>query len=254
MKVTFLGTGTSHGIPVIGCSCRVCRSDDPKDSRWRASVYIANDQESLVIDTPPEFRLQMLRARITSLHAVCFTHGHADHVFGIDDLRTFTREQTLPLYADRDTLLSMQKRFDYLFSEHSFCGSRIADLHLQDIDASQPVLGGMPVIPVPVLHGRQRITGYRIGPFAYLTDCSGLPDESWGLLEDLEVLVIGALRYRPHPTHYSIPQVLEVIKELNPRIAYLTHMCHDVSHAELERKLPHSVRPAFDGLTIELPA
>ncbi len=251
MKVTFLGTGTSHGIPVIACGCRICLSDNPKNTRWRSSVLLESGTDAVVIDTPQEFRLQALRAGIKHLSAVCYTHGHADHIFGIDDLRVFTRGKKLLVFGDRITLKGISEKFDYIFREHCE-GGGIPSLQLHDIEQSHAMLGEYRVLPVPVNHGREIITGYRAGPFAYITDCSDLPPASIEMLADLDVLVIGALRYKPHPTHYSVSQALDMIEKLSPRLAYLTHMCHDIDHEELERTLPASVRPAYDGLSIEL--
>ncbi len=251
MIVTFLGTGTSHGIPVIGCSCRVCSSSDPKNTRWRSAVHITGGEDSLLIDTPPELRLQVIRSEIRRVTAVLYTHSHADHLFGIDDLRVFSRHAPLPVYADRATLEEISNTFGYIFKPQRK-GGGIPELLLRDVSQQELRLAGHRVIPVPVHHGCQLITGYRIGRFGYITDCSYLPDESRKLLEGLDVLVIGALRYRPHITHYSVDQALEVIRQLSPRMAYFTHMCHDIDHNELEQALPDTVRPAYDGLSIQI--
>ena len=251
MIVTFLGTGTSHGIPVIGCSCRVCTSRNPKNTRWRSAVHIREGKDSLLIDTPQELRLQVIRAGITNLTGVLYTHGHADHLFGIDDLRVFSRTKPLPVYADKQTLEEIRSTFAYIFKPQRQ-GGGIPDLLLKRVEHHRVFAGTHRVIPVPVYHGRRMITGYRIGGFAYITDCSQLPEMSRKLLADLDVLVIGALRYRRHVTHYSVEEALEIIDQLSPRIAYFTHMCHDIEHQELEDMLPDTVRPAYDGLSIQI--
>ncbi len=251
MNITFLGTGTSHGVPVIGCGCRVCRSPDPKNRRTRSSLLLEDEQTALVIDTPQEFRIQALREGLGRLDGVCYTHHHADHVYGIDDLRVFTKHRKLPVYGPEKTLRFIREKFDYMFAGN--CGrGGIADLDLRDIQQSGPEIGGYILQPVPVNHGREVITAYRAGPLAYVTDCSGIPPKSFELLEGVEVLIIGALRHRPHPTHFSVDEALAVIEKIGPRMAYFTHMCHDIDQKELEMQLPASVRPAYDGLSLSI--
>ncbi len=251
MRVTFLGTGTSHGIPVIACSCRVCSSKNPKNQRWRSSVLIESGSDSAVIDTPQEFRLQALRSGITSLTSVCYTHAHADHIFGIDDLRVFSKEKKLQVYGDEETISVIAETFGYIFSGRN-SGGGIPSLELHNIAEKAPYIGEHRVMHIPVQHGCRTITGYRVGPFGYITDCSGLPEQSIEMLKGLDVLVIGALRYRTHPTHWNVQQALEMAETLSPRLAYFTHMCHDIDHDQLESMLPDGISPAYDGLTLEL--
>lgn len=249
--LTFLGTGTSHGVPVIGCSCPVCRSKDPKNNRMRASVLIEHKDHSYLIDTGQEFRLQAIRAGITGLDAVFYTHDHADHLYGIDDLRALTFGKRLPVYGAPDTLDQVRERFAYIFGEN-VPGGGVPSLDLRVIKPEGMSLDGLQVTPVPIYHGKRLIYGYRFGSIAYLTDCSGIPEGSYALLEDLEVLVIGALRWRPHATHYSVPEAVGAVKRIAPKQAYLTHMCHVLEHYELDAQLPEHISPAYDGLKISI--
>lgn len=252
MKVTFLGTGTSHGVPVIGCRCPVCTSGDPKNNRMRASVLVESEHISFVIDTGPEFRIQAIRAGLQTLDAALYTHDHADHLYGIDDLRVFTWKGSLPVYGSTPTLEQIKSRFAYIFG-HDLPGGGVPSLTLHPLDGDGVHLGGMTVTPVPIYHGKQTIFGYRFGSFAYLTDCSGIPPESLPLLEGLDVLVVGALRYQRHPTHFSVSQAVEAIEMIRPKRGYLTHMCHKLEHHELSSQLPEGIEPAWDGLEIILP-
>lgn len=248
MKVTFLGTGTSHGIPVIGCTCSVCTSTNPKNKRSRCSVWVEDENTSIVIDTAPDFRQQALRQGIGTLDAILFTHAHADHVHGLDDIRPFSWTQTVPVYGNRATIEEIQVRFQYIFIETQKGGGKPKIL-LNEIKTSFQI-GTLAVIPVPIFHGKLNILGFRIGSFAYITDCSGIPEESYPLLTDLDVLVIGALRYKAHETHFSVSQALAEIEKIKPRRAYFTHLCHRIEHASLSSELPGHIRPAWDGLTL----
>jgi phosphoribosyl 1,2-cyclic phosphate phosphodiesterase len=249
LKMTFLGTGTSHGVPVIGCDCRVCRSEDQRNKRMRASVLIEHDGHRYLVDTGQEFRLQALRAGIDSLDAVFYTHDHADHLYGIDDLRALTFGKKLPVYGAEDTIDQIRHRFAYIF-ESDLPGGGVPSLDLRIMPREPLVLDGLTVTPVPIYHGRRIIYGYRFGSIAYLTDCSGIPESSYELLRDLDVLVVGALRWRSHPTHYSVPEAIAAIERIRPRQAYLTHMCHILEHEELDRQLPENISPAYDGLIV----
>lgn len=241
------------GVPVIGCECDVCRSRDPRNRRTRSALSIQESGTTVVIDTPPEFRLQALRCGLKRVDAVLFTHLHADHIFGFDDLRRFNQLQAdrIPVYGSRETIEGLRRSFAYVFEPPQQPGISKPAVETHILEG--PVqIGPLSVTPVPVLHGSLPITGYRVGPLAYLTDCSHIPESSLAQLEGLEVLVIGALRYRPHPTHFSIPQALEVVQRLKPRLAFLTHLSHEVDHRTAPRQLPPNVRLAYDGLELDI--
>lgn len=251
MRITFLGTGTSHGIPVIGCNCGVCTSSDPRNARMRSSVLIEEGSCSYIIDTGQEFRLQAIRAGIRDVDAVFYTHDHADHLYGIDDLRVFTYHHPLAVYGSAETLNQIRDRFSYIFTS-PYQGGGVADLELKSIGQEPLVIDGLTIRAVPIYHGCRLITGYRFASFAYLTDCSGIPESSYELLKGLDLLVIGALRMTGHPTHFSVPQAVEAIERIRPKRALLTHMCHQLEHETLSGLLPEGIEPAYDGLTIEL--
>lgn len=273
LELLFLGTGTSAGVPMIGCECPVCRSPDPRDQRFRPSVLVsypdAGDDgpvtRRLLIDATAELRLAAIRHGLRRLDAVLMTHAHADHVTGIDDLRRFNVVMGGPLdvYGDQPTHDALGKMFPYIFEPHrNLNKSFIPQLVRHTIRPAAPfVLHGARWTAIPLMHGRQPIVGYRVdlpaevdgGPgaaLAYCTDVSRFPPEAYPLLEGLDVLVIDALRYRHHPTHLTVDQALAQIGQIQPRHAYLTHMAHDVMHADLEASLPEHVFPSFDGLTV----
>lgn len=257
MRIVFLGTGTSHGIPVVTCGCAVCNSSDPRDTRYRSSVAIFGDHgERVLIDAGPEFRLQAIRAKLERLDAVLVTHAHADHIHGLDDVRPLTKGKPLPIYASAFDVAELRERFSYAFKDGQMGGGK-PKLELWEAPSEGATVGSIRAIPIPVMHGERRILGYRLGKFAYLTDCSAVPAESVDMLRGLDTLVIGALRKRPHPTHFTFDQALELAAELRPSRAFLTHICHDMSHAEIDRYcqtfgLPFPAGPAWDGLEIEV--
>jgi phosphoribosyl 1,2-cyclic phosphate phosphodiesterase len=250
---TILGSGTSTGVPVLGCSCRVCRSKDPKDRRSRASLWVEAGGLSILFDTATEFRLQALAAGIGSLDALFVTHAHADHIHGLDDLRTLSHHGEIPLYSSPSTLEEIENRFSYIFRGLRTGGGK-PRIRLSPVYAEgEPVRlpgpeGELSVLPVPIFHGSMPILGYRIGPFAYLTDCSEIPQKSYRLLEGVQVLVVDGLRFRPHPTHFSVDQAIAAVRRIGAQEAYLTHLCHEVSYRELAEYLPDGIHPAFDGL------
>lgn len=253
-RVTFLGTGTSHGVPAIGCRCGTCTSTDPRDSRWRPSILIElAGGMSVLVDTAPDLRAQALRFQIERVDAILFTHAHADHLLGLDDVRRFNDLQgcAIPCYGDRATMTEIRRVFAYAFRTGTV-GGGIPQLVLFEV-VGPFSLGRAEVIPVPVWHGEQRILGFRVGAFAYLTDCSGIPDESWPLLANVRILAIDALRDRPHPTHFTVAQALKVVNRLQPDRTLLTHLCHDLRHADTSARLPTGVELAYDGLRIEVP-
>jgi phosphoribosyl 1,2-cyclic phosphate phosphodiesterase len=249
--VTFLGTGTSTGVPVPTCACDVCRSTDPRDARLRPSVLLQWDQATVLVDTSTDLRQQALRHGLMDLDAVLYTHAHADHIFGLDDLRMFNwrRGGALPVYGSAITLAALRRTFWYVFEEVEAGGGKpLLDLH--EIDAPFPLLGRT-VVPVPLQHGRLPILGYRLGGFAYLTDVSEIPEASYALLANLDVLVLSALRHRPHPTHMHLTRALKEAARIGARRTLFTHIAHEVSHASVAATLPPGVELACDGLSLE---
>lgn len=252
MRLVFLGTGTSQGVPIIGCDCRVCTSQDVRNQRTRPSVWLEWNGRHTVIDTPAEFRLQAIERGIPRLDALLYTHLHADHIFGIDDIRRFNQMQreVIPVYASPATLEGLQKMFGYIFNSSR---SNWAIPKAEGRAINGPFqLFGKTIEPLTVYHGRMPVTAFRVDRFAYVTDCSEIPRETRERLRGLDLLVLDALRHEPHPTHLSIGEALEVIEDLRPKRALLTHICHDVDHAEVEKELPPSVGLAYDGLEVNL--
>ncbi|MBN2628080.1 MAG: MBL fold metallo-hydrolase [Spirochaetales bacterium] len=248
MKITVLGSGTSTGVPVIGCSCPVCTSDNPRNRRTRCSLLVETDRGNILIDTPPDLREQLLKQKVRSLAGVLYTHAHADHLHGIDDLRPLSHGATLPLYGQGEVLSEIRRRFPYIFGETVQRGGGKPRLTTEEV-ASPFILAGLSVTPIPVFHGVIPIYGYRIGDFLYITDCSRIPEESLPLIEGCRYMILGGLRYEPHETHFTIGEALEVIKKTGPERAWLTHITHDVDHDRLEKELPWPVSPAYDGLS-----
>jgi phosphoribosyl 1,2-cyclic phosphate phosphodiesterase len=253
MRVTFLGTGTSSGLPVIGCGCPVCTSSDPRNTRWRASALLSWEGHNVVIDTPPEFRLQMLRAGVRTLDAVLMTHEHADHMYGMDDTRLFTErtESDMPVYARRRVADAVRAAFPYVFAPLRVPGTTKPSLDIREIDGPFEVLGKR-IIPLTVMHGPLPVTAYRLGPFAYVTDCSRLPDDALKALRGVEVLVLGALRPHPHPTHFSLDEAVEAARAIGARRTFFTHMAHQLDHEATNAALPSGMALAFDGLELHL--
>jgi phosphoribosyl 1,2-cyclic phosphate phosphodiesterase len=250
--VRFLGTGTSHGVPMIGCRCETCRSADPRDKRTRPSIAIELAGGAvLLVDTTPDLRAQALALDLGRVDAILFTHCHADHVMGLDEVRRFNVLQgaAIPCYGDERTIREIRRTFTYIF-ESTDPGGGIPRIRLFTLGGPFSI-AGREIVPVPVLHGERMILGFRIGGFAYLTDCSAIPDESWPLLAGLDTLAIDGLRHRPHPTHFTVEQAVGVARRLGARRTLLTHICHDLPHAATSAALPPGVELAYDGLTIE---
>jgi phosphoribosyl 1,2-cyclic phosphate phosphodiesterase len=255
MTITFLGTGTSSGVPMIGCDCPVCRSLDPRDQRLRVSVHVALDGRSLVIDTGPDFRQQMLRARITQLDAVLFTHEHKDHTAGLDDIRAFNfrQQQEIPVFAEPRVIRQLHQEFAYIFAEQKYPGVPQVSVHAIESDTVPFDVLGLAVQPLRALHYRLPVLGFRLGGFVYLTDANYLAPETLDLLRGADTIVLNALRKEPHISHFTLGQAVEILQELAPRRAYLTHISHQLGrHREVEAELPPWIRLAYDGLKIEV--
>jgi phosphoribosyl 1,2-cyclic phosphate phosphodiesterase len=249
---TFLGTGTSVGIPMVGCDCAVCTSPDPRDQRYRCSVLIGLPQGNLLIDTTPELRLQLLRAKVKLVHAVLFTHAHADHMYGLDDLRPIPMRLggPVPLYCTLEVERKLRQAFSYAFSPdaESQPVGYLPKLTFRTITEDPFTVLEERITPIPLEHAHFNVFGFRIGDLAYCTDVSKIPKESMKRLEGLDILVLDALRLRPHPAHFCLDEALEVIDRLQPAKAYLTHMSHDLEHEATGKLLPPNVELAYDGL------
>lgn len=253
--VTVLGSATSMGVPTIGCDCEVCRSTDPKDRRTRPSVMVEWETHRIIIDSGPDFREQALREGINRLDAVLYTHGHADHILGLDDLRPLTYPRAtgggrVPLYARAETSHILQSVFKYVFDENYKYGG-IARVELREI-TSQFELLGLKVLPIPVMHGDAEIIGYRIGSFAYLTDFSEIPENSLAMLDGVELVFLDALRHEPHPTHSTVANSLKLAERIGAAKTFFTHISHNLGHEATNNTLPDNVRLAYDGLRIEI--
>jgi len=254
--LTFLGTGTSQGVPVIGCDCAVCSSTDPRDKRTRSSVYVETAESAWVIDTGTDFRTQALREKINRLDAVVYTHSHTDHIMGFDDMRPFCFSgRQMPVYASAETMKDLKRVFNFAFNgENMFPGYMLPEPHI--IDAVFQI-GEMEVTPLPVKHGVARVNGYLLrrdgrSLAAYLSDCKEVPDNVIAQIEGVDNLIIDALRHRLHPTHLSVGEALEIVSRVKPARTWFTHICHDLPHEETDRNLPPGVRLAYDGLKLEL--
>jgi len=258
VRLTFLGTGTSFGIPIIGCDCAVCRSTDPRDRRTRIGAVIETDGGTrLLIDTPPELRLQLVQAGIDRVDAVFFTHDHADHIHGIDDIRAITVRQKhpLPMYAAPEVLARLSQRFPYIFDERMrpLPGTSKPEGDPRPIhDGDVVAVGDARVEAIALPHGRMSVFAYRVGPLGFVTDAKSVPDAAIERLRGVRVLVLNALFRRPHPTHLSVSEAVAVAEQVGAERTFLIHLTHETSHAELEAELPPGVRPAYDGQVVEI--
>lgn len=254
VRVLFLGTGTSHGVPMIGCDCDVCRSTDPRDARWRPSIAIeCDDGMRVLVDTTPDLRAQALRHDLRRIDAILFTHSHADHVMGLDEVRRYNMlsRAPLPVYADTPTLREIRRTFAYIFESDAPKGGGVPDLRLFPIGGPF-CLGRQIVQPVPIRHGPWTILGFRLGGFAYLTDCNGIPEDSLNLLQGLDCLVLDALRKRPHPTHFTLAQAVEMARQVGARRTFFTHIAHELGHEATCESLPKDMALAYDGLSLQV--
>ena len=237
---------------MIGCDCATCRSSDPRDTRLRPSIYVEHADTKVLVDAGPDLRAQALRHDIRRVDAILFTHGHADHVMRIDDVRRFNAlmKRPMPCYGDARTLDDIRRTFHYVFDTRAPKGGGLPSLQLSTVDGPLRI-GDLDVQPVPLWHGERPILGFRFDRVAYLTDCNRLADEAWGLLEDLDVLVIDALREQPHPTHFSLDEAVDVARRLGARRTLFTHMCHHLAHEATNARLPDGMSLAYDGLVLE---
>jgi len=253
LRITVLGSGTSSGVPTIGCGCATCASTDPRDNRLRPSVLMQYAGKNVLIDTTPDFRAQALRAHIARVDAILYTHAHADHILGLDDVRPFNfmQKTDIPIYASADALITIRRTFQYVFDEAPSESSR-PRLITHIFDSAPFQAAGMEVQPIKLDHGRGIAHGFRFGDCAYLTDHSGIPPASLELLSGLDVLFLDALRHNPHPTHSTVEESLRTVELLKPKRAFFTHISHDLMHATLTERLPPNVQIAYDGLEIPI--
>jgi phosphoribosyl 1,2-cyclic phosphate phosphodiesterase len=253
LKVTFLGTGTSQGVPVIGCACEVCRSMDYRDKRLRTSIHIAIDNTSLVVDTGPDFRQQMLREDINRLDAVLFTHAHRDHTAGLDDVRAynFLQRIDMPVFGTAPTLNQLKEDFAYIFGPIDYPG--LPRINLNEINDSPFQFNGIEITPLPVMHLKLPVLGFRIQNFSYITDANYISEATFEKLKGTHTLVINALQRERHISHFNLEDALEMVKKINPKTAYFTHISHKLgTHKEVERELPKGIMLAYDGLQLSL--
>jgi phosphoribosyl 1,2-cyclic phosphate phosphodiesterase len=252
-----MGTGTSVGVPMIGCDCEVCKSKNPKDRRTRTGLYVEAGGKTFVIDTSPDFREQVLRFGVRHIDAVFFTHSHADHIFGFDDIRRFNtiqNHQSIDAYAAPETLVDLQRIFDYVMPQ-KFSGIYRPLIEFKPIDAAMSI-GTATIEPIHVEHGNKYTQGYIITEdgkqFAYVPDCASMPEETFNRVNNVDVMVLDGLRHTPHPTHLTIKDSVDLLLKINAKQSYVTHICHELSHEYLEKNLPENIDPSFDGLSIEL--
>ncbi len=253
IRITFLGTGTSQGVPVIACNCSVCKSKNIKNKRLRSSVLIETDNKVFTIDAGPDFRQQMLRENVKKLNAILITHGHKDHIGGMDDVRAFNylQKQSMEVWGNKSANNSIKTEFSYAFAKNKYPGVPDFDLHL--ITEKDFFIGNTKIIPIPLLHLHMIVHGFRIGDFTYITDANKIPNNSWALLKNTKILVINALRKEKHISHFNLEEALKVVEKIKPQKAYITHISHLMGlEEEVSKELPKNVELAYDGLKIEI--
>ena len=254
LKINFLGTGTSQGIPVIGCQCEVCRSTDHHDQRFRTAALLSTQNKNIVIDVGPDFRQQMLRTQTANIEAILLTHQHNDHIIGLDDVRPFNfmHNKNIPIYGTKAVLDDLRKKFAYIFSSNPYPGA--PRIELIEINGQQPFhVSGIKIIPVEVMHGTLPVLGFRVDNFCYITDAKTISQPERDKLRGLDVLALNALHHHEHHSHLNISEALALIKDINPKEAYLTHISHNMGlHKKTELQLPSNVHVAYDGLELEL--
>lgn len=253
MTVTFLGTGTSQGVPVIACHCPICTSADPRDQRLRSSIMLSHNDRNVVIDTGPDFRQQMLRARVQRLDGVVFTHEHKDHIAGLDDIRAFNyfQREKMNVYCTEAVEIALKREFAYAFSDFKYPG--IPEIELNRIDNAPFDVAGMHLSPIEVIHMKMPVFGYRIGDFTYITDANYISESEKEKIKGCKILVLNALRREKHPSHYTLDEALALVEELQPEQTYFTHISHQLGlHEEVSKELPDNVHLAYDGLTITI--
>ncbi|MGN6568283.1 MAG: MBL fold metallo-hydrolase [Flavipsychrobacter sp.] len=254
MKITFLGTGTSQGVPVIGCDCAVCTSANKKDNRLRTSIWVETPEANIVIDTGPDFRYQMLRANVRKLDAVVFTHSHKDHIAGLDDVRAYNyfQQKAMDVYATIHTQDALRREFEYVFNNKDYPG--IPQLNLHTIHPDEPfVINGLEILPIRVMHYHMEVLGFRIKDFTYITDANYIAPKELNKIQGSKVLVLNALRREPHISHYTLEEAIEIAKLVGAQDTYFTHISHQLGlHDEVSKELPQGIHLAYDGLTLEL--
>jgi phosphoribosyl 1,2-cyclic phosphate phosphodiesterase len=254
MNIIMVGSGTSQGVPIIACKCVTCTSENPKDKRLRASAFIEVDGLKILIDTSIDFRQQMLANNIEDIDVVLFTHHHVDHILGMDDLRQINQrlDKFIDIYGTELTMEEIKMTFRYALNEKLKAYKAVPLVNFNPVENKPFKINGVEIIPIEIFHGKLKIYGYRIKNFAYITDCSHIPDEEMKKLQDLDVLIINALRKKPHPTHFNLSEAVEISNILKPKITYLTHLTHDLNHDETNNSLPENIRMGYDGLKINL--
>lgn len=253
MKITFLGTGTSQGVPVIACRCRICLSDNPKDKRLRSSILIEHEGTTVVIDSGPDFRQQMLRAKVDHIDGLVFTHEHKDHIAGMDDIRAFNyiHNEKVNVFATLRVQDALHREFPYVFDDYKYPG--VPELEMHTIDDQPFKIGNINLIPIKVLHYRLPVLGFRMGDFTYITDANSIPEESMSKIMGSKIVVINALRREPHVSHFTLEEAMRIIDKIGPEKAYLTHISHQLGlNDDVDAELPTNIQCAFDGMVVEL--